>query len=339
MKAKEFYFELPDELIAQTPPSERGSSRLLVYNRKTKQVSHEHIKDMVKYLPKNSLMIFNNSKVRKARLYATTVHGGKVEVLLTKNIDGYKWKAIVSKAKKQKVGKKLFFPANKSCEIVEVLEDANRIVKFDFELDDNYLDEYGHIPLPPYIKREDTKDDAVRYQNVYSSEIGSAAAPTAGLHFTEEILNCIKSEGIEIDYVTLHVGLGTFSPMRSENVKDHTMHTEEYLITPELFSKINEAKRQGRPIIAVGTTSVRALEATFSSPTPRSGWQETDIFIYPGYEFKVVNHLFTNFHTPESTLIVMVSAFAGMDVIKNIYQEAINEKYRFFSYGDAMFIL
>jgi len=339
MKAKEFFFELPEELIAQNPPKERGQSRLMVVKRDTQEITHTKVADILDHLPPNALMIFNNSKVRKARLFGESESGGRVEFLLIKKLGQNRWQAMVNKAKKQRVGKVLHFPGDKTGTIIQALEGSFREVEFDFDLDDDYLDQYGHIPLPPYIKREDRLEDQDRYQNVFSEEVGSVAAPTAGLHFTEEILEKIKAKGIEIDYITLHVGLGTFAPLRAENILDHKMHTEEFCLRAETVQKITKAKREGRPVIAVGTTSVRTLESAYKQGTPQTGWQETDLFIYPGFQFQVVDHLFTNFHTPDSTLIILVSAFAGKDLIKKAYTKAIEEKYRFFSYGDGMLIL
>ncbi|MFP4362454.1 MAG: tRNA preQ1(34) S-adenosylmethionine ribosyltransferase-isomerase QueA [Spirochaetia bacterium] len=338
MKKTDFSFSLPEELIAQFPEKNRHDSRLMVIDRTTGKTEHSFVKNISEFIPDNSLFIFNNSKVRKARIYGTSSTGGRVEFLLVDRIDQCSWKAMVSKAKKQKVGKEYTFPEDVSAVITEI-EEGLRTIQFSKQIDDAYLDRVGHMPLPPYIKREDTDIDESRYQTVYARETGSIAAPTAGLHFTQAILDELASQGHGIEYVTLHVGLGTFLPIRSENITDHTMHTEVFTISASTAEQISDAKRDNRPIIAVGTTSVRALESAGRSGEVIPGDYETDIFIYPGFEFQIVDKMFTNFHTPESTLLLLVSAFAGKDRILGAYEEAVKKRYRFFSYGDAMLIL
>ncbi len=337
MKTSEFFFDLPRELIAQNPSEKRGASRLLVLNRTTGSLSHSMMKDFPDYVQDNTLVVVNNSKVRKARLYGKSETGGMVEFLLTKRIDDTTWLSIVSKKKKQHKGKKYIFPGNSRAVILEEEGDLRRI-RFSRTVDDEYLDQYGHIPLPPYIKRKDTEKDWIRYQTIYAENPGSTAAPTAGLHFTEEILHSLQNKGVSVVPVTLHVGMGTFIPVRTENIEDHQMHEEEYEISSDSAEQINNAIREGKTILAVGTTSVRTLESAWKEGKVLAGKRSTDIFIYPGYRFKVVNQMLTNFHTPDSSLIVLVSAFAGKEQIKTAYAEAIERRYRFFSYGDAMFI-
>ncbi len=337
MKTSDFSFNLPSELIAQNPADRRGTSRLLVLNRKTGKIIHSTINDFPEFVEKDTLVVVNNSKVRKARLYGISETGGKVEFLLTRCINSTTWLALVSKKKKQHKGKKYSFPG--SCTGIILEEEGNlRRVLFSQPVDDFYLDQYGHIPLPPYIKREDTGDDWIRYQTIYAEKPGSTAAPTAGLHFTEKILADLENKGISVVPVTLHVGMGTFIPVRTENVEDHRMHEEEYEISSENAERINNAIQEGKRILAVGTTSVRTLESAWKEGKIHSGKKSTDIFIYPGFSFNVVNQMLTNFHTPDSSLIILVSAFAGKKRIKNAYAQAIEKKYRFYSYGDAMFI-
>ena len=341
MKTKEFYFNLPKELIAQTPADKRGESRLIVLNRETGNLDHKMITDFPNLIEDNTLIVVNNSRVRKARIYGTSQTGGKVEFLLIKQIDSDSWETIVSKRKKQRVGKEFTFPGDLKGKITVHNEDKT-VICFSQLIDDVWLNEYGHMPLPPYIKREDTEDDSFRYQTVYAKNTGSVAAPTAGLHFTDNIIQRLKSRGIDLVSVTLHVGLGTFIPVRTENVEEHIMHREEYEISENTAFKINEAKKTGRKILAVGTTSIRTIESAWrDSPVKNTivpGKSSTDIFMYPGFEFKVADQMLTNFHTPDSSLILLVSAFAGKENIKNAYAEAIKERYRFFSYGDAMLI-
>lgn len=342
MKTSEFYFNLPNELIAQTPAEKRGESGLLVLDKKTGLLNHKMITDFPQLIEEGTLLVLNNSRVRKARIYGISLTGGKVEFLLIKQISSNSWETIVSKRKKQRVNKKFNFSGDLEGVITVHSENSTSVITFSKEIDDSWLDEHGHMPLPPYIKREDTKEDSERYQTVYAEITGSVAAPTAGLHFTDTILDELKAKNIEIVSVTLHVGLGTFLPVRTEIVEEHKMHTEEYEISEDTALKINQAKMEGRKILAVGTTSVRTLESAIKGSATggliKSGKGKTDIYIYPGYEFKVVDQMLTNFHTPDSSLILLVSAFAGKDNIKNAYAEAIEKKYRFFSYGDAMLI-
>lgn len=338
METTDFSFELPPELIAQHPPAERGKSRLLVLNRKTGQREHRMVADLPDLVPEGALMVFNDSRVRKARLFARSVDtGAEVEFLLTRFIGGTRWEAVVKRAKRRRVGSRYQFPDGTTAEILAE-EGELRIVAFDHPIDDSWLDRYGHIPLPPYIKRADEAQDDQRYQTVYAKTTGSSAAPTAGLHFTEEILARLDARGIERTFVTLHVGLGTFMPVRTSRIEDHVMHEETYSISEEAACAVERARREKRPVIAVGTTSVRTLESAWEGDHLRRGSSATSIFIYPPYHFKVVDQLFTNFHTPESTLLMLVSAFAGRELILETYAEAVRERYRFFSYGDAMYI-
>ena len=345
MKTSHFSFELPEELIAQYPSDRRGESRLMVLDRSTSVIQHQTISNLPDLLPSNALMVFNNSRVRKARIYGTSETGGRVEFLLLKPAEPAEpadcWIAMVSKAKKQKPGKKYSFEGGIEGEITGI-SGSHRIVKFSEPIDDSWLDKHGRVPLPPYIKREDDFSDTRRYQTVYSEKTGSIAAPTAGLHFTDELLENIRQKGIETAFLSLHVGMGTFLPVRSEDIRDHKMHSEDYEITEETAAAVNKAIKEKRPVIAVGTTSVRTLEAEAlrcGRAAVEPGVRSTDIFIYPGKKFSIVNHMITNFHTPESSLLMLVSAFAGKDNIDKAYQQAILNKYRFFSYGDAMLIL
>ena len=339
MKIRDFSFELPDELIAQYPPEVRGTSRLLVLDPVEQSIKHLAMQDFSELIDENTLVVFNNSKVRKARLFGfSSETGGKVEFFLLEKLQENSWKCMVSKAKKQKKGKKFDFPGNVSAEILDHLGDNIRIIHFNRNIDDDYLDKNAHIPLPPYIKREDEILDSNRYQSVFSKITGSVAAPTASLHFTDEILEKIKNRGADIAYVTLHVGLGTFAPVRAENLVDHEMHKEDFFVSDETAEKVEKAVKEGKKILAVGTTSIRTLESAWENGKLKRGTQNTDLFIYPGYNFKIVNQIFTNFHTPESTLLVLVSTFAGRENIERAYREAIEKKYKFFSYGDAMLI-
>ncbi len=346
MFTKDFDFDLPERLIAQKPSDKRGEDRLLVLNKETGAISDHDFKELPLLLPKNALLVFNNSKVRHARIYGKKDTGATIEILLIhslKDSNGTIWKAMVKRAKRQKVGMSFSFEDATIAEIIEAdfeLEPGFKLLKFDKPIDDAWLDKYGHVPLPPYIHREDCDEDAKRYQTVYAKIYGSIAAPTAGLHFTDEVLANIRKQGIQIEYVTLHVGLGTFLPVRSELVEEHKMHTEEFCISEETARNIEQAKKEGRPVIAVGTTSVRSLESAWNEETQslKTGFQSTNIFIYPSYKFKVVDKLFTNFHTPESSLVMLVSALAGKENIFKAYKHAVEKEYRFFSYGDAMLI-
>ncbi|MCH5303332.1 MAG: tRNA preQ1(34) S-adenosylmethionine ribosyltransferase-isomerase QueA [Ruminococcus sp.] len=341
MKTSDFFYELPKELIAQTPVQPRDSSKLLVLGRNNGEIEHKHFYDIIDYLEEGDCLIANDSRVLPARIFGVKEEtGAKVEFLLLRQISGNKWETLCKPAKKAKVGTRFDFENGLlKATIVEAKEDGNRIV--DFECDENFfatLDKIGQMPLPPYITEK--LEDKERYQTVYSNELGSAAAPTAGLHFTTELMDKIKAKGVKIAYVTLHVGLGTFRPVKVDDVTKHKMHSEHYEIPEETAKIIKETKALGKRVIAIGTTSCRTLESvssTFGEIKACDGW--TDIFIYPGYEFKVLDGLITNFHLPESTLIMLVSAFAGYDNIMNAYKTAVDEKYRFFSFGDAMAIL
>ncbi len=336
MKTRDFSFDLPEELIAQYPAENRGESRLLILDRPTGDISHRMISDFPSIIPEGALIVFNNTRVRKARLFAKTEGGGTVEFLLLRNLGENRWEAVVQRRKRQQVGRRYTFPENMEAELVEKPEGLG-ILQFSASLDDGYFERNGNIPLPPYIRREGENTDDERYQTVYSRETGSVAAPTAGLHFTDGVMEAIRARA-EIAYVTLHVGIGTFQPIRSEYLADHQMHREEYEVSVETAKKVNTAKKEGRPVIAVGTTTVRTLESSWKDNGLRTGRDATELFISPGYKFKVVDHMFTNFHTPESSLLVMVSAFAGRETILDTYAAAVKEQYRFFSYGDAMFI-
>ncbi len=333
-----YYYELPEELIAQTPVEPRDSSRLLVYHRKNGQIEHKIFRNIVDYLNKGDVLVINNTRVLPARLFGYKDTGAKIEVLLQKRIDLKNWEVIAKPFKRLSVGTKVTFSTNLSCEVVEKGDYGSCKIRFDFDgVFEDRLSEVGQMPLPPYI-HEKLKNKE-RYQTVYSKVEGSSAAPTAGLHFTKELLTKIKDKGVEIIEVLLHVGLGTFRPVKEDNILNHDMHSEYIEMTEENANKLNRAKQEGRRIIAVGTTSVRVLESCADNngniiPQKR----ETDIFIYPSYKFKVVDALITNFHLPESTLIMLISAFAGYDETMHIYREAVKEKYRFFSFGDAMFI-
>ena len=340
MKTSDFYYDLPKELIAQTPLEPRDSSRLLVLDREKQTLEHKHFYDIIDYLNEGDLLVANDSRVLPARIYGIKDEtGAKVEFLLLKQVANNRWETLCKPGKKAKVGTKFSFGNGiLRATVVDVKDDGNRIVDFDCE--ENFfttLDKIGQMPLPPYITAE--LKDKERYQTVYSHELGSAAAPTAGLHFTTELMDRIKAKGVKIAYVTLHVGLGTFRPVKVDDVTKHKMHSEHYEVPEETAKLINETKKNGGRVIAVGTTSCRTLEsvaAMYGEIKSCEGF--TDIFIYPGFEFKVLDGLITNFHLPESTLIMLVSAFAGYDFIMNAYKEAVKEKYRFFSFGDAMFI-
>lgn len=340
LKKSDFYYELPENLIAQTPIEPRNHSRLLVANKKTGEIAHSRFYDLKNYLKKGDLLVMNNSKVIPARLYID-IDGRKTggEILLLKQIDQTKWEAIVKPGKKMKVGASFSIKPFLEGRVLEVLESGNRILEFSFE--GNFyeiLDKIGNMPLPPYITEK--LKDKNRYQTVYAKENGSAAAPTAGLHFTNDMLTELEKEGINIAYVTLHVGLGTFRPVKEEYITDHKMHTESFYVPKETAELIKRTKEAGNRVIPVGTTSLRTIESAFSENAEllfESG--NTDIFIYPPYDFKVADALITNFHLPESTLIMLVSAMLGYENTMNCYKEAVKEKYRFFSFGDAMLIL
>lgn len=340
MNVKDFDFDLPEELIAQHPLEQRDSSRLMVLDKETGEINHKKFHDIVGYLNEGDTLVLNNTRVMPARLIGEKegTHG-KIEFLLLKRIEKDKWECLAKPGKTAKVGRRFIFGEGKlKAEVVEVKENGNRIVEFFYDgIFEEVLDALGEMPLPPYI--HERLEDRERYQTVYSKENGSAAAPTAGLHFTKELLEEIKNKGINVAYVTLHVGLGTFRPVKVESLEEHEMHSEFYVLSKESADIINETKKRGNAIISVGTTSTRTLETIGDEDgfvKEQSGW--TNIFIYPGYKFKVVNKLITNFHLPESTLIMLVSTLAGKENVMNAYKEAVKEKYRFFSFGDAMFI-
>lgn len=341
MKTSDFYYDLPEELIAQTPVEPRDSSRMLIYDRAKKEISHKHFYNVIDYLNEGDTLIVNDSRVLPARIYGTKIPtGANVEFLLLKQQEEKVWETLVKPGKKARTGDKFSFGDGiMTATVIDVLEDGNRIVQF--ECENNFfetLDKIGQMPLPPYI-HEKLKDKE-RYQTVYSHELGSAAAPTAGLHFTKELMEKIKDKGVNIGYVTLHVGLGTFRPVKVDDVKTHKMHSEHFEVPKETAELIKNTKKNGKRVIAVGTTSCRTLESVaekYGEVVPCNGW--TDIFIYPGFEFKVLDGLITNFHLPESTLIMLVSAFAGYEETMEVYKTAVEEKYRFFSFGDSMCIL
>lgn len=340
MDVKDFYYELPQELIAQDPLEDRSSSRLLVLGKEDGSIRHEIFRNITQYLNAGDCLVINNTKVIPARLFGEREGtGATIEILLLKRKENDIWETLVKPGKKAKIGTKIIFGGGLlTGEVVDVVEDGNRLIRFTYEgIFEEILDQLGQMPLPPYITH--TLKDKNRYQTVYAKYDGSAAAPTAGLHFTPELLEEIRAKGVKIAEVTLHVGLGTFRPVKVEHVQDHHMHSEYYEVTEEAATLINEAKQTGHRVIAVGTTSCRTLESAAADDgtlTAKSGW--TDIFIYPGYTFKVIDALITNFHLPESTLVMLVSALAGRDNIMNAYEEAVKERYRFFSFGDAMFI-
>ncbi|MBE6789323.1 MAG: tRNA preQ1(34) S-adenosylmethionine ribosyltransferase-isomerase QueA [Ruminococcaceae bacterium] len=341
MKKSDFYFDLPQELIAQTPIEPRDHSRLLCLDKKTGELSHHHFYDILSFLKEGDLLVINDSRVLPARIYGKTEKGSDIEILLLKEREKDTWEMLVKPGKRAKIGAKLIFGDGLLCgEVVDITEEGNRICRFTYSGSNIYevLDSIGQMPLPPYITEK--LSDKERYQTVYSNEIGSAAAPTAGLHFTNELLEKIENMGVKIARVTLHVGLGTFRPVKADDILEHVMHTEHYQLPQETAQLINQTKQKGGRVIAVGTTSCRTLEAAASKGLPlRADDDNTSIFIYPGYEFKVIDALITNFHLPESTLIMLVSALAGRENVLKAYDTAINEKYRFFSFGDAMLIL
>lgn len=339
LKTSDFYYDLPEELIAQTPLEPRDSSRLLVYNRTTGEVFHRHFRDVGDYLKPGDLLVVNTTKVYPARIFAYTEHGGKVEILLLKRQNLTDWECLVKPGKKCREGVILVVNEELKAEIISRTDDGGRIVRFIFDgVFEDILSRVGEMPLPPYI-HEKLKDKD-RYQTVYCKQEGSAAAPTAGLHFTLRLIDELKAKGVEFAEVQLNVGLGTFRPVKTDDLEHHKMHTEYYVIDEENAEKINKAKREGRRVIAVGTTSVRTLETVADEDgfvKAQSG--DTSIFIYPPYKFKCVEGLITNFHLPESTLVMLVSAFASREKILELYNLVVKEKYRFFSFGDAMFII
>ncbi|HJC46796.1 MAG TPA: tRNA preQ1(34) S-adenosylmethionine ribosyltransferase-isomerase QueA [Candidatus Lachnoclostridium pullistercoris] len=340
MDVKDFYFDLPQELIAQDPLEDRSASRLLVLDKDTGEIQHRIFKDIVSYLRKGDCLVINDTKVIPARLYGVKEGTqAKIEVLLLKRREKDVWEVLVKPGKKARPGAVIQFGEGLlTGTVIDVVEEGNRLIRFSYEgIFEEILDQLGQMPLPPYITHQ--LKDKNRYQTVYAKHEGSAAAPTAGLHFTEELLKQIEDKGVKIAHVTLHVGLGTFRPVKVENVQDHHMHSEFYIVEPEEAEKINRTKQEGGRVICVGTTSCRTIESAAGEDgvlKAGSGW--TDIFIYPGYRFKILDALITNFHLPESTLVMLVSALAGREHVLAAYEEAIRERYRFFSFGDAMFI-
>jgi S-adenosylmethionine:tRNA ribosyltransferase-isomerase len=338
VKTSSFSFELPPELIAQEPPAVRGSSRLMVLQRSSGRVSHRLISELPDLVEEGSVVLLNDSRVRKARLFAETADTAvRVEILLLREVEAGVWEALMSRARKQLPGRRYRLSEGVEAAVIGDREEL-RLVRFAPPIDEAYLETYGHVPLPPYIHRDDTPSDAERYQTVYARHFGSAAAPTAGLHLTEGVLERLCSRGVELAPVTLHVGLGTFQPIRAERVEEHRMHEEHYRVPETAAAALNRALQDRRPILAVGTTSVRAVESAWEKGTVRAGERRTGLFITPGYRFRVVSQLLTNFHTPHSSLLVLVSAFAGRERILAAYREAVRRRYRFFSYGDAMLI-
>ena len=340
MKTSDFYYDLPQEYIAQTPIEPRDHSRMMVLHRDSDDIEHKHFYDIIDYLSEGDTLIVNDSRVIPARIYGYKEDtGAKIEFLLLKQLDGLRWETLVKPGKKAKIGARFIFGDGLlTAEVVDIVDDGNRIVELHSE-ENIYstLDKIGQMPLPPYITEK--LEDQERYQTVYSHELGSAAAPTAGLHFTNELLDRIRAKGVNIGYVTLHVGLGTFRPVKVDDVTKHKMHSEHYEVPAETAELIKATKAAGKRVIAVGTTSCRTLESVASTGDIRACDGYTDIFIYPGFEFKVLDGLITNFHLPESTLIMLVSAFYGYDKTMKAYEIAVKEKYRFFSFGDCMAIL
>ena len=350
MYINDFDYELPKELIAQTPAEKRDFSRLMVVDRATGQVEHKHFYDVLDYLNQGDCLVLNNSKVLPARIFGVKEGtGAKIEFLLTKRIEGDTWETMVRPGKRLKVGDVVSFSEDDKKPFRAVIkdygQDGTRIVKFEYEgIFLERLEELGQMPLPPYIERDNNKEDRERYQTVYCRHEGSVAAPTAGLHFTEELLQKAEAKGVRIAYVTLHVGIGTFRPVKVENIEEHHMHFEEYFIKKESVDIINDTIKRGDRIVSVGTTSTRTVESAAQFDEESGLWLvqpghgNTDIFIYPGYEFKIIDSLITNFHLPKSTLLMLISALYNREDILRVYKIAVEEKYRFFSYGDAMFI-
>lgn len=339
MLLSEFDYDLPEELIAQTPCEPRNHSRLMVIDPEREQISHRCFYELKEYLASGDTLVFNDTRVIPARLFGTKAEtGGKVEVFLLNRKKGDEWEVLVKPGKKARAGAVIRFSEELSCEVVEHTDFGGRLVRFHYQgIFEEILDRLGQTPLPPYIKAE--LADKERYQTVYARERGSAAAPTAGLHFTQEMLNELRAMGVNLGFVTLHVGLGTFRPVSVEKIEEHAMHREYYSIPAETATLVNETKARGGRVIAVGTTAIRTLESASEKAgviEAKSGW--TEIFIYPGYSFKIIDALVTNFHLPKSTLLMLISAFAGKELVFGAYREAITERYRFFSFGDAMFI-
>ena len=340
MKTHDFWYDLPEELIAQTPLENRDTSRLLVLDRKTGEVKHQHFYDIIEYLKPGDCLVMNDSRVLPARLLGHRPTGGAVELLLLRDLGDRKWECLAKPGRKLQVGQNVIFgDGDLTATVISVQDDGNRVVEFHYEgIFLEVLERLGKMPLPPYIKAE--LQDQERYQTVYSKTVGSAAAPTAGLHFTNDLLEKIRAKGVTTAFVTLHVGLGTFRPVKAEEISEHHMHSELCMISEETAKILNETKKNGGRVICVGTTSCRTLESLVNDDDTfeaKSKW--TEIFIYPGYTFKAMDGLITNFHLPESTLVMLVSAFAGRENVINAYRIAVEERYRFFSFGDAMTIL
>jgi S-adenosylmethionine:tRNA ribosyltransferase-isomerase len=335
-----YLYDLPEDLIAQRPCEPRDASRLMIVDRKSGNFSEIVFKELADFLNSDDTLIFNNTKVLPMRLIGERPTGGKAEVFLIKRVSANEWEALVKPGKKLPVGAKVIFNPQFHCEVVDVKLDGRRIVRLEHPgTIEETLNQYGHIPLPPYMKREsDASYDKERYQTVYAEHPGSAAAPTAGLHFTDALMRKMNDKGIQMNTVTLHVGLGTFLPVKSQDIRDHEMHHETFFISPETAEQLNHRKKTGKQI-CVGTTTCRTLESAAQKGLIEAGEQETNIFIYPGYQFKYVEHLLTNFHQPGSSLLMLVSAFAGKELIEEAYKKAVKDRYRFLSYGDAMLIL
>jgi S-adenosylmethionine:tRNA ribosyltransferase-isomerase len=353
VKTSQFSFDLPDELIAQTPSATRDGSRLLVLNRNTGEITHSSVKELPRWIEPGTLVVLNDTRVRKARLFATQTataraagappRGTVTEIVLLEEKGSGRWEAITGRAGRLKPGAVLNLPdgvtATLEASAAESPDSGTRILRFDPAIDEAWLERNGHVPLPPYIKRSDLPSDEERYQTIYARAVGSAAAPTAGLHFTPALLEELRIAGADLAWVTLHIGLGTFKPIRTENVEDHRMHEEAFAVPARTKALVDSAVGEGRHVLAIGTTVVRTLESAWGPPGLREGEGRTSMFITPGYSFKVVNRMFTNFHTPGSSLLVLVSAFAGTGRILQTYAEAVRRGYRFFSYGDAMLIV
>lgn len=340
MKTSDFFYELPEELIAQTPAEPRDSSRLLIYDRKNKTITHKHFYDIVDNLHSGDVLVINNTKVLPVRLYGNKEKtNGKIEFLLLKRIDLKTWQVILKPGRIAKPGSKFHFGDRLSATVKDIIDGGMRVVEFEYDgVFEDILNDIGEMPLPHYIKKQ--IENKERYNTVYAEFNGSAAAPTAGLHFTKELMQKLRDKGVIFTEVLLHVGLGTFRPVKAEDITEHKMHSEYYEISADAAEEINRAKREGRRVIAVGTTSVRVLETCADADGMfKAGFGETDIFIYPGYKFKAVDGLITNFHLPESTLIMLVSAFMGREEALEMYKTAVKEKYRFFSFGDSTFII
>jgi S-adenosylmethionine:tRNA ribosyltransferase-isomerase len=339
-KKSSYWYDLPAEFIAQHPKDKRSESKMLVLNKVTGKIQHEKFNNIIDHLLPSDILIINNTKVIPARLFGEKITGAKVEIFLLEQKTENRWECLVKPGRKLQIGAEIIFNEELKAKIIDHAEEGGRIVEFYWKGSFwDILENIGNVPLPPYIKRKSTNKDKETYQTVYAQERGSVAAPTAGLHFTKPLMKQIRAKGIEILEVVLHVGLGTFRPVKTDDIKDHTMHSEHCQISEEVAAKVNQAKREGRRIIAVGTTTTRTLESFAENGHLNSGSHWTDIFLYPGKEIQIIDGLITNFHMPESTLMMLVSAFAGYENIMNAYKIAVEEKYRFFSYGDSMLIL